>query len=114
MRSTATSATAANVVERNFVHSLSITSTNNAAQLAGILAVAGNGTYKNNMVRLGVDAAGAPITGGYTMYGMFDIAGTNNFYFNSSYIGGTGVVSTTSNTFAFVSNVAHERPQLHK
>ena len=37
-------------------------------------------------------------------YGMFDIAGSNNFYFNSVYIGGTGVVSS-SLTFAFVSNV---------
>ena len=92
------------MVERNFVHSLSITSTNLTAQLAGILGVAGTATYKNNMVRLGVDAGGADITAGYTMYGMFDIAGTNNFYDNSVYIGGSGVASS-SNTFAFVSNV---------
>ncbi len=95
----------ANVVERNFIHSLSITSTNLSAQLAGIIGVAGSATYKNNMVRLGVDAAGADITPGYTMYGMFDIAGTNNFYDNSVYIGGSGVASSASNTFAFVSNV---------
>ncbi len=95
----------ANVVERNFVHSLSITSTNTGAQLAGIIAVAGSGTYQNNMVQLGVDATGASITNGYVMYGMFDIAGTNNFYYNSVYIGGSNVASV-SNTFAFVSNVA--------
>ena len=50
------------------------------------------GTYKNNMVRLGVDAAGASITAGYQIYGMFEIAGTNNLYYNSVYLGGTGVI----------------------
>jgi len=38
------------------------------------------------------------------IYGMFEIAGTNNIYFNSVYIGGTGVASSSS-TFGFVSNV---------
>jgi trimeric autotransporter adhesin len=94
----------ANVVERNFVHSLSITSTNFASQLAGVLAVAGRANYQNNMVRLGVDAAGASITGGYQIIGMFEIAGTNNLYYNSVYVGGTGVVSA-STTFGFVSIV---------
>ena len=42
---------------------------------------------------------------GYQIYGMFEIAGTNNLYFNSVYIGGTGVVGTGQSTFAFVSNV---------
>ena len=40
----------ANIVEKNVVHSLKITSTNLAAQTAGIIAVAGTGTYRNNMV----------------------------------------------------------------
>ena len=94
----------ANVVERNLVHSLSITSTNLAAQLGGILPIAGSGTYKNNMVSLGYNPAGNPITDGYVMYGMFEVAGTNNIYNNSVFIGGTGVVAS-GNTFAFVSNV---------
>ena len=94
----------ANIVERNFVHSLSITSSDLTSQLVGILPVAGSGTYKNNMVQLGLDAAGNSITPGYVIYGMFEIAGTNNIYFNSVYIGGTSVASS-SNTFGFVSNV---------
>ncbi len=65
----------ANVVEQNFVHSFSITSTATTSQLVGILPVAGNGTYKNNMVRLGVDASGTSINSGYEIYGMFEIAG---------------------------------------
>ena len=94
----------ANVVERNLVHSLSITSTATTSQLVGILPVAGQGTYKNNMVSLGIDAAGNSISTGYQIYGMFEIAGTNNIYFNSVYLGGTGVIDA-STTFAFVSNV---------
>jgi hypothetical protein len=34
----------------------------------GILPVAGSGTYKNNMVQLGLDAAGNSITSGYVIY----------------------------------------------
>ncbi|MGE5167459.1 MAG: beta strand repeat-containing protein, partial [Deltaproteobacteria bacterium] len=92
------------VVERNFVHSLMVNSTALTSQIAGILPVAGSGTYQNNMVRLGYDAAGNAITSGIVMYGMFEIAGTNNVYNNSVYVGGSGVASS-SNTFAFVSNV---------
>ncbi|MBX3699144.1 MAG: S8 family serine peptidase [Dokdonella sp.] len=92
------------IVERNFVHSLVVNSTALNSQIAGILPVAGSGTYKNNMVRLGYDADGNSITAGIVMYGMFEVAGTNNIYNNSVYIGGTGVASS-SNTFAFVSNV---------
>ena len=76
------------------MHSLSITSTALTSQLVGILPVAGSGTYKNNMVQLGLDANGNSITTGYVIYGMFEIAGTNNIYFNSVYIGGSGVAST--------------------
>jgi len=101
---TSFSAVAGNVVERNYVHSLSITSTALTSQLVGILPTAGNGTYQNNMVQLGYDAAGNAITAGYVMYGMFEIAGANNIYNNSIYVGGSGVTAS-SNTFGFVSNV---------
>ena len=93
------------MVERNLVHSLSITSTNLASQVAGIVPTAGTANYQNNMVRLGLDAAGNSITGGYFIAGIFEAAGgPNNFYFNSVYIGGTGVASS-STTFGFVSNL---------
>ena len=81
-------------MERNLVHSLSITSTDLNSLLAGIVPVAGSATYKNNMVRLGLDADGTSITAGYTIFGMFELRGTNNFYFNSVYIGGSGVASS--------------------
>jgi trimeric autotransporter adhesin len=59
------------------------------------------------MVRLGLDAAGNSITTGFSIVGILDIAGaTANYYFNSVYIGGTGVASA-SNTFAFFSDVVN-------
>ena len=94
----------ANVVERNFIHSCSISTTATTSQLRGIFvrgtaspAAASNATYKNNMVRLGIDAAGASITTPYEITGILDSVNTagqfSNYYFNTVYIGGSGVAS---------------------
>jgi hypothetical protein len=97
-------ADAANVVDRNFVHSLSITSTNAGSQLMGILAANGTGTYKNNMVQMGVDASGADITTGYAIWGIYDAGAQSDFYNNTVYVGGSNVISS-SNSFAFASDL---------
>ena len=98
----------ANVVERNFVHSIKVNSTLTAYQIYGIIArTQGTATYKNNMIRLGLDAAGNSITTGFSIIGIRDSAGTtsaNSYYYNSIYIGGTGVVSA-SNTYCMLSDV---------
>ena len=96
----------ANVVERNLVHSISLTSGSNNSQLVGIIMRgAGSATYRNNMVRLGLNAAGASITSGISIRGIVDTAGaTADYYFNSVYIGGSGVASA-SNSLAFTSSV---------
>jgi hypothetical protein len=83
-----------NVIERNFVHSLNVTSSLTANQIWG-MAMRGQGTatFQNNIVQLGLDAAGNSITAGFQITGIRDIAGaTANYYFNSVYIGGSGVV----------------------
>ena len=95
----------ANVVQGNFIDGIVNNSTNQGAQIAGIVASAGNAVVANNMVRLGYDLAGAPITSGITQYGIFEIAGAWSFYYNSVLIGGNSAAST-ANTFAFVSNQA--------
>jgi hypothetical protein len=97
-----------NVIERNLVHSLNVTSTLTAYQIWGLVMEGqGTATFQNNMVRLGLDAAGNSITTGFSIIGIRDIAGaTANYYFNSVYIGGTGVASA-SNTFAFFSDVVN-------
>jgi len=95
-----------NLVQGNLVHSISVTSSLTGYQIYGIvMRGVGNATFDNNMVRLGYDAAGNSITTGFDIEGIRDIAGaTANYYFNSVYIGGTGVISA-SNTFAFDSTV---------
>jgi hypothetical protein len=98
----------ANVIERNFIHSISATSSATAYQLWGIVKRgAGFATVRNNMVRLGIDSAGNPITSGFSIIGIRDMSGPGaaaNYDFNSVYIGGTGV-APASNTFAFFSDV---------
>ncbi len=105
----------ANVIERNLIHSITNTSTDNTSQMWGLVQ-RGSGTagqpvramVQNNMIRLGLDAAGNSNTSGLSIIGIRDIQGATggagttvvNYYFNSVYIGGSGVASSSS-TFAF-------------
>lgn len=110
-----TAAVTANLIERNMVHSFTNTSTDNTSQLYGMIIRGANttgtisNTVQNNMVQLGLDSSGNPITSGLLIRGIRDAAaGTggntnNSFYFNSVYIGGNGVASS-SNTHAFFSD----------
>lgn len=83
-----------NVIEKNRVHSLE-NSSNATAQVVGIFARAGRGTYQNNVVRLGISKSGGSITLGTPFYGIWNASSTadNRFYHNTVYIGGTGVIS---------------------
>ena len=98
-----------NLIERNLIHSFSLTSTVTGTQLWGISAGAtGTATYQNNMIRLGYDAAGNSITLPTSMIGIRDASGsTNQYYHNTIYIGGTGVLATptASNSYCFFSDV---------
>jgi hypothetical protein len=111
----ATTNVASNIVERNFIHSITNTSTDNTSQFWGIVqrgsGTAGQpvtATVRNNMIRLGIDAAGNSITSGLSIIGIRDIQGATggagttvvSYFFNSVYIGGSGVASS-SPTFAF-------------
>lgn len=114
-----TASITANVIERNLIHSLVNNSTDNSSQVWGIVqrgstvaAVPVTAVVKNNMIRLGLDANGNSLTGGLGYIGIRDIQGATgdsgttvvNYYFNSVYIGGTGVAAgatAASNTYAF-------------
>lgn len=80
-----------NIVEKNFVHSFSSGSTVTSTSFVGINAAGGGATYKNNMVRLGINSAGGLVTTAYDINGIYEDGGSNDFYFNSVYIGGSGV-----------------------
>lgn len=91
-----------NVISRNLVHTLIASS--NSSVINGILTNDGPTTFKNNMIQLGLDTSGNSITNGLSINGINETGGTNDFYFNSVYIGGNPV-SGSSNTFAFSSSV---------
>ena len=96
-----TSSTGTNLISRNFIHSLSTPST--AGIINGIQVSGGTATYQNNMIRLGIDGAGSSNTASVQINGVNEISGTDNFFHNSIYIGGSSVVSGAINTFAFTS-----------
>ncbi|MBS1552773.1 MAG: T9SS type A sorting domain-containing protein [Bacteroidetes bacterium] len=98
-----TAGSGSNLIERNLIHSFSIASTNVSAAVIGINVSGGTSTYQNNMIDLGIDASGISVPSGL-ISGINEIVGTNNFYFNSVYIGGSGI-GGTSNSFAFQSGV---------
>jgi hypothetical protein len=89
-------------LSKNFIHSLNLSSSNANSVLAGIQIFQGTGTIiQNNMIRLGINASGNSITKGCNIYGIYQNGGNNlNFYHNSVYIGGSGVISV-GNTAAF-------------
>ncbi len=95
---------ASNVLSRNLVHSLLPSSSTSAS--AGVVGISINGplTASNNMIRLGIDASGASITTAQPINGISlnNTSGATNVYFNTVYIGGSGVgTGTTGTTVAF-------------
>jgi hypothetical protein len=88
---------------RNHVHALSALSPN--AQLVGMnLTSFDPCLHSNNMVRLGRDYHGQSLRNGIAITGIFDNLGSNNFYFNSIYIGGDSVGGSAS-TYAYYGDV---------
>ncbi|MBX7055377.1 MAG: immune inhibitor A, partial [Pyrinomonadaceae bacterium] len=95
--------TGTHVVDRNFIHSISApNTTSSTATINGINVQGGLTTYRNNMVAVGSDmTANSPQINGINE----TIAGTDNFYHNSVYVGGTGVAAGSANSFAFQSSI---------
>jgi hypothetical protein len=96
-----------NLVARNKVHGLNIVSSSATADMRGINFSSGLANVQNNVIRLGYDEAGTALTSGIQITGLFDVGSTANtgMYFNSVYIGGTGVNTVAGNTYAFKSSV---------
>lgn len=90
-----------NTVEQNFVHSLSLASSNGTAIVTGIHSVAGLTTFRNNMIRLGINELGNSVTPTCSIVGINKAStGINRIYYNSVYIGGSSGTGS-SNTYAF-------------
>ena len=94
--------TGTNSVSKNFIHSFDAAAVNPAILFTGIDISAGTAAFFNNMIRLGVKPDGTDLTTALTVRGISSNSGnTLGFYFNSIYIGGSGVGTNANNTFAF-------------
>jgi hypothetical protein len=91
----------ADFIGRNFVHSFSTYTTSPASQQTGINFAGGTSSVVNNMIRLGVTAAGADQMTTPSIIGLHKSGGTMNAYFNTVYVGGANVVDSVVRTFAF-------------
>jgi hypothetical protein len=91
------------VFEGNYIHSISTVSST-AVQTGFNLNYGGPCTIKNNVIRLGFDYAGNSITSNAQINGIIKNTG-NGFpcyaYFNTVYIGGSGVTAGTAATYCF-------------
>ena len=77
-----------------------------APVIHGIFIGGGVSMIYNNMVNLVVDALGASITNAHEFNGITkNTTSSNEFYYNTVSIGGTGVASGTANTSAFRRNL---------
>jgi hypothetical protein len=75
-----------NIIEDNFIHSISSSNSSNNTIIIGMLLHRGNNTVSNNIISLGLN-----LTTGYRIFGIWDDSGSsnhNNLYFNTIYIGG--------------------------
>jgi hypothetical protein len=104
------STTGIHIVSKNLIHSFSIPNWIPSATPTGTPILGGIGlnsgavNVSNNMVRLGIDGTGAAVTGVIQFIGINkNNAQNNNIWYNSVYIGGTGVAISTSsiNSYAF-------------
>ncbi len=86
----------------NLIHEL--TSLSQSSIVNGIYVTSGIATYQNNMIRLGTNFLGGDNTTGFAINGINEAAGTNNFYYNSIYIGSNNVTGS-ANSFACTSAV---------
>ncbi|MFZ2617472.1 MAG: hypothetical protein WA077_15905, partial [Anaerolineae bacterium] len=96
------STSAAHTVQRNLIYNLSTPSSSATATVNGVNVQGGTTTYQNNMIALGNDmTANSPQINGMAEV----VAGTDNFYHNSVYIGGAAVAAGTANSYAFQSTI---------
>ncbi len=89
-----------NVIAKNLIYGLSLASTSTTATITGITIGGGVANTQNNMIRLGLDAAGASLINSAIIGIDKNVATNNNLYHNSVYIGGSGV-TVNANSIAF-------------
>jgi len=109
-----------NIVERNLIYGLTVATSSASAEVNGIRVGGGTTTYRNNMIALGAgisNAIGAAASNSSAsgINGFNGSLGTDNFWHNSIYIGGTATAGSgasyafngvqTTNTRSFRNNI---------
>ncbi|MFL5747283.1 MAG: beta strand repeat-containing protein [Niastella sp.] len=98
----ANSATITNTISKNKVHSFDITTANTNANIRGIEINQGKADVYNNMVRLGIKPDGTSLTNAIRIDGIMKGSGLNSsIFYNSIYIGGTGIGTNAMSSNAF-------------
>ncbi|MDO9188111.1 MAG: T9SS type A sorting domain-containing protein [Bacteroidia bacterium] len=95
--------TGSNLVSKNTIRNLSAVTTG-LGLLNGINISGGFSTFANNMISLGLDAAGASVAlGNLSLSGIrLGTTAKNNFYFNSVHITGSNVTTGTASSQGFI------------
>lgn len=103
--------TGTNIISRNKIYGLTVISNSASAKIRGINFTSGLAEVHNNSISLGYDINGNSISNGISIIGLYDIASAANtgMYFNTVFIGGSGVNNSTANTFAFQSDAINTR-----
>lgn len=100
-------------LDRNLIYNLSLATSSKVGSSAvngmQIDVAPDNATVKNNIIRLGFNSNGDAITLGTSFAGIWDLSGTNNYYNNSIYIGGSGAENTPINTACIYSEQSGTR-----
>jgi hypothetical protein len=96
-----TPAAVGNNLLRNNIHTQMVWANNPLAVVNGIDIAAGTTNVNNNIIRMGIDTAGNSITTGCVFRGITKNSGNSSIYFNTVYIGGNNVATSSSSTFAF-------------
>lgn len=93
-----------NNISRNFIHSFSHNSQNNVSNMVGINLIEGDVLFANNMIRLGINAAGNSMTAPINI-SCFENNSTDNVdvWHNSFFVGGL-LGNSVSNTYCVKRN----------
>jgi hypothetical protein len=97
------STTVQSFITKNNIHSFELTAANTNVTITGIDYSTGTSTFANNIIRLGIRPDGTSLATEVVLRGISSNSSSvlNNFYFNTIYIGGTGVGTTARNSYAF-------------
>jgi hypothetical protein len=91
-------------ISRNFVHSFQVTTSSSNTQMGGIVLQEGDAQLTNNMIRLGINSIGLPITSPINISGVeINSSDHTTLWHNSIFIGGT-LINSTSSTYAVKRN----------